>query len=71
MSDADEVAACPECGRATLRTGNDDHRYACHSCDAYVDDPVYRPPDKPAYREPCGLAGKLADADPSEVFGDD
>ena len=67
----DTVVVCPDCDTATLTSCG--ARYWCHTCETTVerDDATERPPVEWANQDPKhGLAAKLDDADPSEVFGE-
>lgn len=72
--DGGTVDACPECDSTRIRTlvdhpirGEDaDHDHLCQDCGHTFDDPVERAPhrDRPPRH---GLAGDLAEADPSDI----
>lgn len=73
----DEVAACPECGRASISMGTRDHpmtpnpekgsRYRCKKCNAALESFEVRERDNDMGGRQRGLARELLEADPGEV----
>lgn len=74
-----EIPACPECNDADLykrqpkvsSPQDHDHAYRCQNCGARFDEPRWRPRASSADSIlNSTLAGRLADADPSDVGAD-